>query len=92
MHTAFDEVCAKARLYDTEVTGSELVGLVPFEIMRKAGISAIRKQKGIADCSNSKLINAAIDYLGLNVLTPFDPHRKIIEYALERHKSILGEI
>ncbi|GAA4098685.1 glutamate formimidoyltransferase [Mucilaginibacter panaciglaebae] len=83
IHVVFDEVCAKAADHGTEVTGSELVGMIPLKAMTDAGRYFLQKQ-GITHVVNeTKLIDAAIQAMGLNELAPFDPQKRIIEYQLD---------
>jgi len=65
------------------VTGSELVGLVPLKVMIDAGKHYLEKQERSLGVSESELIKIAVKSLGLDDLKPFDPEKKIIEYALE---------
>ncbi len=67
LHLVFQTISQVAKQYGTEVTGSELVGLIPLHALTDDG---------------KMQINEAIDYLGLNVLRPFDPEKKIIELVL----------
>jgi len=85
IHKVFDEVCAKAADYGIEVTGSELIGMIPLSAMTNAGRYFLQKQ-GITYVTNEfKLIDAAIQAMGLNELAPFDPQKKIIEYQLDNN-------
>jgi glutamate formiminotransferase/formiminotetrahydrofolate cyclodeaminase len=82
VHVAFDEVCAKARIRGIQVTGSELVGLIPLQAMLDAGKYYLRKQNRSTEKSDEEIIQIAIKSLGVNELYPFDPKKKIIEYLL----------
>jgi len=83
IHIVFDEVCAKAEEHGIKVTGSELIGMIPLKAMTDAGRYFLQKQ-GITYITNEpKLINAAVQAMGLNELAPFDPQKKIIEYQLD---------
>jgi glutamate formiminotransferase/formiminotetrahydrofolate cyclodeaminase len=83
IHLVFDEVCAKAAEHGVEVTGSELIGMIPLKAMTDAGRYFLQKQ-GITYITNeSKLIDAAIQAMGLSELAAFDPKKKIIEYQLD---------
>ena len=85
IHKVFDEVCAKAADYGVDVTGSELIGMIPLSAMTNAGRYFLQKQ-GITYVTNEfKLIDAAIQAMGLNELAPFDPQKKIIEYQLDNN-------
>lgn len=82
IHIAFDEVCERARDRGTRVTGSELVGLLPLKAMVDAGNYFLDKQGVSKGLSEEDLIHIAIKSMGLDELAPFDPQKKIIEYAM----------
>ncbi len=76
---AFEEVRNQAHSLGIDVTGSEIVGLVPRGALLTAG-RRYREKKGLQKSTNNdELIADAIEYLGLNQLEPFDPKKKIIE-------------
>ena len=81
-HIAFDEVCKRAEARGIRVTGSELVGLIPLQAVLEAGRFFLRKQHRSTGVSNRELIKIAVKSMGLDELTPFDPQKKIIEYAI----------
>ncbi len=83
VHVAFDEVCQRAAERGIRVTGSELVGLIPLDAMLDAGRYFLRKQQRSTGVSDAELIKIATVSLGLDQLGPFDPRRKIIEYAID---------
>ncbi len=87
VHVAFDEVRRRARDRGIRVTGSELVGLVPLEVMLEAGRHYLRQQERSAGVPDSEIIKIAVKSLGLDDLKPFEPGRKIIEYRL---RALLG--
>jgi len=82
IHVAFDEVCDRAAARGIRVTGSEMVGMVPLRAMLDAGRYFLRKQKRSTGVSDRELIKIAVKSLGLDELVPFDPAKKIIEYAV----------
>ena len=82
LHVAFDEVCTKAAERGMRVTGSELVGLVPKSCLVDAGRYFMHKQQRSSGVSESELIRLAIRTLGLDELGPFDPTKRIIEFAM----------
>ena len=82
LHVAFDTVCERATARGLRVTGSELVGLVPLEAMVEAGKFFLRKQKRSVGVGEAELVRIAIKSMGLDELTPFDPEKKIVEYAM----------
>jgi glutamate formiminotransferase/formiminotetrahydrofolate cyclodeaminase len=82
LHVAFDEVCRRAEARGVRVTGSEIVGLVPLEVMLDAGRHFLRKQRRSTGVPDRELIRIAVRSLGLAELGPFDPDGKVIEYAV----------
>jgi glutamate formiminotransferase/formiminotetrahydrofolate cyclodeaminase len=89
LHIAFDEVCNRAAAHGAQVTGSELVGLVPLKAMVDAGKYFLQKQQGNTMASEGELIAIAIKTMGLDELEPFKPEERIIEYLL--HAKMPGE-
>ncbi len=82
MHEAFDVCEEEARKYGLRVTGSELVGLIPLAAMRDAGRHYLAKQGLSTGVPESELVRIAIQSLGLDELSAFDPSKKIIEYRV----------
>ena len=82
LYLAFEECCKSADRRGMRVTGSELVGLVPLDVMLEAGRYFLKKQQRSAGVSEEELIKIAVKSMGLDELAPFDPQRKIIEYNL----------
>jgi len=87
IHQAFDEVCKKAQERGVIVTGSELVGLLPLQPILDAGKHYLQKQGRSIGVSQNELIEIAIQSLGLNQLSPFNPQERIIEYALKQNSG-----
>ncbi len=83
LHIAFEACCKSADQRGMRVTGSELVGLVPLNVMLEAGKYFLKKQRRSVGVSEAELVKIAVKSMGLDELTPFDPQRKIIEYNLE---------
>lgn len=92
VHVAFDEVVAKADARGVRVTGSELVGLIPLQAMLDAGRHYLRKQHRSTGVADSELIKIAVRSLGLDELSPFEPRRKIIEYAIDDRSDRLVDL
>ncbi len=82
IHVAFDEVCSRANARGIRVTGSEMIGMIPLHAMLEAGRYFLRKQKRSTGVSDRELIKIAVKSMGLDELAPFDPRKKIIEYAV----------
>ncbi len=81
LYRAFEEVKLKARQRNVEVTGSELVGLVPLRAMLDSGKYYLQNPE--KSYSDEEIIYSAVKSLGLAELVPFDPKKKIIEYVME---------
>ncbi len=78
IHIAFEEVKKEAARLGVEINGSEVVGLLPLESLLQAG----RFYTEGKETNEHKLVEAAIENLGLNALHPFNPAEKIIEYMI----------
>jgi glutamate formiminotransferase/formiminotetrahydrofolate cyclodeaminase len=74
------------------VTGSELVGLVPLQVMLDAGTHYLKKQNLSVGVSDGELIHIAVKSLGLDEFSPFDPGKKIIEYLLDTDNKKLVDL
>ncbi len=83
LHVAFEETRKSCNQRGLRVTGSELVGLVPLQVMLDAGKYFLTQQKRSTGVAESELIRIAVKSLGLDELSPFDPQKKIIEYQLK---------
>jgi glutamate formiminotransferase/formiminotetrahydrofolate cyclodeaminase len=82
IHKVFDEVKARAEEIGVKVTGSELIGMIPLKAMTDAGRYFLLKQGITHIVAEQKLISAAIEGMGLDELSPFDPAKRIIEYLI----------
>ena len=91
LHRAFEACNDSANQRGMRVTGSELVGLVPLQVMLDAGRYFLEKQQRSVGVSDSELIKIAVKSMGLDELAPFDPEKKIIEYSLERDHPDYGK-
>ncbi len=92
LHTAFDTVCEEAAKRGLRVTGSELIGLVPLQAMLDAGMHYLRKQDASTACPEKDIIHTAVHSLGLNETSPFDPDKRIVEYALRDESGQLKHL
>lgn len=81
-HVVYEEVCRSAAAHKAEVTGSELIGLIPLQAMLDAGTYFAGKHGLAGNLSEEELIEITIRYMGLNEVVPFDPGKKIIDYLL----------
>lgn len=89
MHDVYEAVKKEAEKYDVQVSGSEIVGLVPMESLVIAGRFYNEKHDlGISD--EEELVDIAIDHLGLSDLYPFHPDEKVIEYMIKEQGPLAG--
>ncbi len=82
LHTVFETAREEAGKLGLVVTGSELVGMTPLEPLVEAGRFYLRKQGRSTGLPERELVEIAIQSLGLAQLSPFDPGKRIIEYAV----------
>jgi glutamate formiminotransferase/formiminotetrahydrofolate cyclodeaminase len=80
IHKVLEEIRKKARKHDVKVTGSELIGLIPLNVLLEAGnfYSGKPEEKNPEETK----LKIAVDNLGLNELSPFDYKSRILEFVL----------
>jgi glutamate formiminotransferase/formiminotetrahydrofolate cyclodeaminase len=88
IHIAFEEVCASAKKQGVQVTGSELIGLIPLKAMLEAGTYFLKQQQLPVNIPETAIIDAAVWSLKLNYLSAFIPEKRILEYLLRDNSSI----
>jgi glutamate formiminotransferase/formiminotetrahydrofolate cyclodeaminase len=76
-HLAYEAVKKEAATLGVQVTGSEIVGLTPKEALLMAGWFYAG-----AEADEARLLDRAVDGLGLSDLETFDLKQKIIEFQL----------
>lgn len=74
LHVVFDQVCQVAVEHGVEVTGTEIIGLVPRRAMIAAGLHYAKGK----ELPEEALIDLAIKSMRLDDLQPFDPSKKIL--------------
>ena len=86
LHVAYEQVCKAAIKYGLEVTGTEIIGLVPKRVLVDAGIHFLKAamQDDPAPVGEDQLIEIAVHSMGLYDLKPFIPKEKIIEYLIRK--------
>lgn len=82
LHEAFEACKKSATRRGVQVTGSELVGMVPLQVMLDAGRYYLQQHGRSLDVDEATIIQVAVQALGLDQLGPFDPQQKILEYNL----------
>jgi glutamate formiminotransferase len=82
LHVAFDACDESARQRGLRVTGSEIVGLVPRQVLLEAGRHYLARMGRPDGVPESALMQMAIRTLGLSEVKPFDPAERVIEYRM----------
>ena len=78
LHEVFDAACEEARKRGIRVTGSEIVGLVPWEVLRQAAVHYLRRMGKSPGLPVPDLAAAAIQSLGLRDVADFNPASKVL--------------
>ena len=83
LHDVFETTKEEAEKLGVEVTGSEIVGLVPKEALLLAGKFYSKKDGVPVSEDEEELVSLATDKLGLSQLYVFNPEEKVIDYMVE---------
>jgi glutamate formiminotransferase / formiminotetrahydrofolate cyclodeaminase len=84
LYILFEEVKKESGRLRLEVTGSELVGLVPEEALLETGKFYLSESLINREKSKQLIIGAAVSGLGLSDKYKFDPQKKILEYRIKK--------
>jgi glutamate formiminotransferase/formiminotetrahydrofolate cyclodeaminase len=82
-HEVMEEVRSQALKRGLVVTGSEIVGLLPLDVMIRAGEFYLKKANRSQGTPQHEVIECAIQSLGLNDISEFDPKKRIVEFAMD---------
>lgn len=77
-HEVLEAARAEAGKRGIVVTGSELVGLVPFEALRQAGVFYRRRMMKSTGIPVADLMETAVQSMGLRDVAPFDAREKVL--------------
>ncbi|HEY2090586.1 MAG TPA: glutamate formimidoyltransferase [Thermoanaerobaculia bacterium] len=88
LHLAFDTCDERARERGLRVTGSEIVGLVPLNVLLEAGRHYLAKMGRPTGVPESAIVQMAIRTLGLSEVKEFDPKERVIEYRLAQQARL----
>ncbi len=83
MHDVLEECRRLAAERGLVVTGSEIVGLVPYEAMRQAADFYLDRQGSSRGVPGGDLIEGAIQSLGLRDIGDFDPRKRVLGLPAE---------
>jgi len=87
-HLVLDKVRELAREKGLEVTGSELVGLIPKAAILESGKHYLAKMNESTGIPEKMIMETAIQSMGLAELGPFDLDKKVIEYAIAKEDRL----
>ncbi len=90
LHTVFETAKAEAEKLGLLVTGSEVVGLLPLEPLVAAGRHFLRRMGKSEGASEAELVDTAVRSMGLDSVAPFDPAKKIVEYACRAPRPLVS--
>lgn len=91
-HAVMEEVRSQAAKRGLIVTGSEIVGLVPLDVMLQAGNYYLKKANRSMGTPQYEVIDCAIQSLGLNDISEFDPKKRIVEFAMDDRDDRLMDL
>jgi glutamate formiminotransferase/formiminotetrahydrofolate cyclodeaminase len=78
IHDIFDAACEEAEKRGITVTGSEIVGLIPYNAMKSAAEHYLSKMHKSPGLPVSDLMNVAAQSLGLSDVGDFNPEDKVL--------------
>ena len=78
IHDIFDAACEEAEKRGIKVTGSEIVGLIPYDAMKSAAEHYLSKMHKSPGLPVSDLMNIAAQSLGLSDVGDFNPEDKVL--------------
>ncbi|MCK9481634.1 MAG: glutamate formimidoyltransferase [Bacteroidia bacterium] len=87
IHKVFEEIKMRAIAKGADVTGSELIALIPLEAMLMAGRYYAEILHNHSNLSERELVSIAVERLGLTDCELFNPDERIIEYAIKRQQG-----
>jgi glutamate formiminotransferase/formiminotetrahydrofolate cyclodeaminase len=89
-HLVLEEARRLAAERGLVVTGSEVVGMIPYRAMLEAGRFYLEKQGASAGVPNADLLEAAVFSLGLNDVQPFSLEKKVIGLPMQQENALVG--
>ncbi len=89
-HIVLEKVRELALQKGILVTGSELVGLIPKDAIIESGKYYLNRMGESCGIPERKIIETAIQSMGLAELSPFDMDKKIIEYSIADKNNLVN--
>ena len=88
-HIVLDKVRELALKKGLQVTGSELVGLLPKAAILESGKYYLEKMGESAGIPERMIIETAVQSMGLKDVAEFDIDKKVIEYAISKKDDLV---
>lgn len=94
LHAVYEESKQEARERGIAVTGSEIVGMVPYQALLAAGIFYLRQSGNSMDQAPERILETAVTSLGLRDKTEFQIEQKVLGFpAMESGElPIVGKV
>ncbi len=89
-HLVLEKVRELAKDMGIQVTGSELVGLLPKEAILMAGKYYLNRLGESAGIPEKMIIETAVQSMGLDDLSSFEINEKVIEYAIAEKDNLVN--
>ncbi len=89
-HLVLDKVRELANAKGIQVTGSELVGLLPKAAILESGKYYLKKMGESAGIPERMIIETAVQSMGLEDVAEFDIDKKVIEYAISNKNDLVN--
>ena len=89
-HLVLEKIRELAAKKGIQVTGSELVGLLPKEAILMAGKYYLNRLGESAGIPEKMIIETAVQSMGLDDLSSFDINEKVIEYAIAEKDNLVN--
>ena len=77
-HKVFEAAREEASKRGIAITGSEIVGVVPYEAMRQSAVYYLRRMRKSTGIPVPDLVETAIQSLGLRDVAPFETEEKVL--------------
>ena len=90
-HIVLDKVRELALAKGLQVTGSELVGLLPKAAILESGKYYLEKMGESAGIPERMIIETAVQSMGLKDVAEFDIDKKVIEYAISNEDDLVNK-
>ncbi|MDD2332723.1 MAG: glutamate formimidoyltransferase [Candidatus Cloacimonetes bacterium] len=87
-HLVLDKVRELANEMGIQITGSELVGLIPKAALIDSGKYYLNKMKESTGIPEKMIMETAVQSMGLAELSPFELDKKVIEYAIAKQDAL----